>query len=79
MNDIGLSQLEQGFKSLKLSYIPSHANFIAVKFSNAMEIYNSLLKEGVIVRPVEMDNFLRISIGTTEENNCLLRALEKIL
>ena len=44
-----------------------------------MKIYNSLLKEGVIVRPVEMDNFLRISIGTTKENTYLLRALEKIL
>jgi len=79
VNDTGLRQLEEGFKSLKLSYIPSHANFIAVKFSNAMEIYNSLLKEGVIVRPVEMDNFLRISIGTAEENTYLIRALEKIL
>jgi len=79
VNDSGLRQLEQGFERLKLSYIPSHANFIAVKFSNAMKIYKSLLKEGVIVRPVEMDNFLRISIGTTEENTCLLRALEKIL
>ena len=79
VNDNGLRQLEQGFKNLKLSYIPSHANFIAVKFINAMKIYNSLLKEGVIVRPVEMDNFLRISIGTSEENTYLLKALEKIL
>jgi len=79
VNDTGLRQLEEGCKSLKLNYIPSHANFIAVKFSNAMEIYNSLLKEGVIVRPVEMDNFLRISIGTAEENTYLLQALEKIL
>ena len=79
VNDIGLKQLERGFKHLELSYIPSHANFIAVKFSDAMKVYNSLLKEGVIVRPVEMDNFLRISIGTTEENTYLLQALEKIL
>ena len=79
VNNNGLRQLEQGFKRLKLSYIPSHANFIAVKFSNAMKIYNSLLKEGVIVRPVEMDNFLRISIGTSEENTYLLQALERIL
>jgi len=79
VNGTGLKQLEEGFKRLKLSYIPSHANFIAVEFSNAMEIYNSLLKEGVIVRPVEMDNFLRISIGTAEENTYLLQALEKIL
>ena len=79
VNINGLRQLEKGFKKLKLTYIPSHANFIAVKFSNAKEIYNNLLKEGVIVRPVEMENFLRISIGTTEENTYLLRALEKIL
>ena len=79
VNINGLRQLEKGFKKLKLTYIPSHANFIAVKFSNAMKIYNDLLKEGVIVRPVEMENFLRISIGTTEENTYLLRALEKIL
>ena len=79
VNETGLSQLEKGFKRLQLKYIPSYANFIAVEFSNAMEIYNSLLKEGVIVRPVEMDNFLRISIGTTEENTYLLQALEKIL
>jgi len=78
-NNTGLSQLEEGFKRLQLSYIPSHANFIAVKFSNAIEIYNSLLKKGIIVRPVEMDNFLRISVGTTEENTYLLQALEKIL
>ncbi len=79
VNNTGLSQLEEGFKRLQLSYIPSHANFIAVKFSNAIEIYNNLLKEGIIVRPVEMDNFLRISVGTAEENTCLLQALEKIL
>ena len=79
VNINGLRLLEKGFKKLKLSYIPSHANFIAVKFSNAKKIYNNLLKEGVIVRPVEMENFLRISIGTTEENTYLLRALEKIL
>ncbi len=79
VNNTGLSQLEEGFKRLQLSYIPSHANFIAVKFSNAIEIYNKLLKEGIIVRPVEMDNFLRISVGTAEENTYLLQALEKIL
>jgi len=79
VNETGLSQLEKGFKRLQLKYIPSYANFIAVEFSNAMEIYNSLLKEGIIVRPVEMDNFLRISVGTAEENTYLLQALEKIL
>ena len=37
-NNNGLRQLENGFKKLKLIYIPSLANFIAVKFSNSMKI-----------------------------------------
>ena len=79
LNTDGYEQLTNGFKALNLNYIPSYANFIAVEFDDAMSIYNNLLKEGVIVRPVEMKGFLRISIGTTNENMHLLGALEKVL
>jgi len=79
VNTKGYQQLTNGFDSLKLKYIPSHANFIAVEFNNAMSIYNDLLKEGVIVRPVEMSGYLRISIGTADENEHLLSALKKVL
>ena len=79
LNTDGYEQLTNGFKALNLNYIPSYANFIAVEFDDAMSIYNNLLKEGVIVRPVEMKGFLRISIGTTNENMHLLEALEKVL
>ena len=79
VNTDGYLQLTTGFDSLNLSYIPSHANFIAVEFNNAMKTYNDLLKEGVIVRPVEMSGYLRISIGTSDENMHLLSALKKVL
>jgi len=79
VNTKGYQQLTNGFRSLKLKYIPSHANFIAVEFNNAMNTYNNLLKEGVIVRPVEMSGYLRISIGTAAENDHLLSALKKVL
>ena len=79
INAKGYEQLTNGFDSLKLDYIPSHANFIAVSFDNAINIYNDLLKEGVIVRPVEMKGYLRISIGTPVENDHLLSALKKVL
>jgi len=79
VNTKGYEKLTNGFDSLKLKYIPSHANFIAVEFNNAMSIYNDLLKEGVIVRPVEMSGYLRISIGTADENDHLLSALKKVL
>ena len=79
INNDGSKQLVDGFKLLDLKYIPSFANFIAVKFNDALQTYNNLLREGVIVRPVEMSNYLRISIGTAKENEHLLSALKKIL
>ena len=79
LNTDGYEQLTNGFKALNLNYIPSYANFIAVEFDDAMSAYNNLLKEGVIVRPVEMKGFLRISIGTDNENMHLLEALAKVL
>jgi histidinol-phosphate aminotransferase len=78
-NRQGIKQLEECFKSLNLNYIKSSANFIAVEFDNALETYEKLLKEGVIVRPIEILNFLRISVGTAEENIYLIQALKKIL
>ena len=79
VNSDGYEQLVECFKSLHLNFIPSHANFISVEFDDAIDIYNALLKEGVIVRPVEMSGYLRISIGTFEENAHLIAALHKIL
>ena len=79
LNNEGYKMLKKGFDSLKLSYIPSYANFVAVKFEDAIGTYEALLKEGVIVRPVEMNGYLRISIGTTDENEHLISSLEKVL
>ena len=79
MNIDGYDKLTKGFDALNLNYIPSYANFIAVEFKDAMGTYNKLLKEGVIVRPVEMKDYLRISIGTANENEHLLEALKKVL
>ncbi len=59
---------------------PSDANFILVKMKNAREVYEQLLEKLIIVRDrskvVLCDNALRISVGTTEENQKLLEALK---
>ncbi|MNR02547.1 Histidinol-phosphate aminotransferase 2 [compost metagenome] len=61
---------------------PSDANFILVEIDNAHDIYNQLVAQGIIVRDrskvILCDDCLRITVGTTEENNQLLTALEKI-
>lgn len=83
LNNQGMEQLTAAFSELGLSWIPSAGNFVAVDLKrDGLAVYQSLLEQGVIVRPVtnyEMPTFLRISIGTQEENQCFIDALKKIL
>ncbi|QIM66592.1 histidinol-phosphate transaminase [Mannheimia granulomatis] len=66
-----------------LEYIPSKGNFITIDFKRpAAPIYDALLREGVIVRPIAgygMPNHLRVSIGLPEENDRFFTALLKVL
>ncbi|MDE2234369.1 MAG: histidinol-phosphate transaminase [Gammaproteobacteria bacterium] len=82
-NRAGMRQLEQGLKALGLKWIPSICNFLTVDFARpAMPIYQALLRQGIIVRPVEnygLPNHLRISIGLPEQNLRLLAALKQVL
>lgn len=83
MNRKGLQQLIAAFRVLKLEYIPSVGNFISVHMpKNGREVFQALLRRGVIVRPVdnyEMPDTLRITVGTEEENLKFIEALETVL
>lgn len=75
----GLSKLYEAFDRLKLNYVKSRANFIWVETPYLSgEMFQRLLHKGVIVRPF-MGNWLRITVGTEEENAALVQALEEIL
>jgi len=82
-NQSGMKQLMLAFDDMGLEFIPSKGNFICVDFEQpADDIYQSLLKAGVIVRPVAnygMPNHLRISIGTKSETSRFINELAKIL
>lgn len=83
LNSDGMNYLISVFNEMNLSYIPSVGNFICVNVGdNAMKVYDDLLYEGVIVRPVanyEMPEYLRITIGIKEENERFITALKKVL
>ena len=68
---------------LRLDCIPSVGNFITFKGSFiGKEMFNNLMKKGVIVRSVDlydMKNFIRVTIGTEAENLKFLTALEELL
>lgn len=61
----------------------SDTNFILFRVGNASEIYNALLEEGVLIRRQDhlagLTGCLRVAVGTSEENQAFLKALERAL
>lgn len=83
LNRQEMVRYEAFFNELGLTFIPSSGNFITVDLAQpAAPIYQALLQQGVIVRPIAgygMPNHLRISIGTEQENERFFSALRHIL
>ncbi|MCI0453663.1 MAG: histidinol-phosphate transaminase [Candidatus Dadabacteria bacterium] len=75
------------FKSLELNNsveaFPSDANFILFRVDDADSIFKGLVEKGVLIRnfnsPGRLENCLRVTIGTPEENDAFLKALGEIL
>jgi histidinol-phosphate aminotransferase len=83
INAKGMAQLESAFREMNLAYIPSAGNFISVDVGDqATRINQSLLEQGVIVRPIGgygLPRHLRVSIGLPEENQRFIEALTRAL
>ena len=62
---------------------PSDANYLLVKCDGAKEVLNKLADKGIIVRDrstqPKLENCIRISIGSEEENDILWEEIRKIL
>ncbi|MCH6564738.1 MAG: histidinol-phosphate transaminase [Proteobacteria bacterium] len=82
-NQLGLVQLAKYFDARGVEYIPSVANFLTVRFGKRCDdIYQGLLQQGVILRPLanyNMPEFLRITIGTPQQQAVLMDRLDKLL
>lgn len=83
LNRDGMHQLVEGFRALGLDYIPSGGNFISVDVGRvAAPLYDALLRQGIIVRPVAsyaMPHHLRVTVGLPEQNQRFLTALKRVL
>jgi histidinol-phosphate aminotransferase len=83
LNRAGLAFWRIACKERKLSFIPTVGNFITIDMGqDAMPVYNALLREGIIVRPLanyNLPHHLRITIGTMEQNTRCLSALDTII
>jgi histidinol-phosphate aminotransferase len=82
LNREGLAQLEQGFAALGLEFVPSSGNFVLVRVGRADIVNESLLRAGIIVRPVgnyALPEWLRVTVGLPQENAAFLAALPAAL
>jgi histidinol-phosphate aminotransferase len=68
---------------LGVKYYPSEANFVLLDLQrNAQEVFDLLLREGVVVRPLqgyELPKCIRVSIGKREHMEVFVTALKKVL
>lgn len=85
LNQAGMLQITTGLRQLGIEYIPSYGNFLSFKLPekySVKTVNESLLKQGVIVRPIgiyEMPQHLRVTVGLESENQKFLGSLEAAL
>ena len=80
-NQSGLWQLVAGFDAIGLTYVPSVANFVLTRVGDGARIFEELQARGVIVRPMGpygMPEWLRITVGSHQQNEVALRELTAI-
>lgn len=83
LNRQGLKQLTTACQHLGLNTIPSVANFLTIDVARPAEpVFQALLREGVIVRPIAnygLPTWLRVTVGSEQQNAKFLNALQKVL
>src|SRR5207253_7468011 len=80
--DEGRAFFEKEFRAMKLSFVPSAANFVLVKVGDGLAVFRALLKRKVIVRGMKgynLPEWIRITIGTIDQNQKCITALRQVL
>ncbi len=79
----GLQYLYRSLDDMGLEYLPTQTNFFLIKVpQGGTEIYNLMLKQGVIVRAMDsygLPDYIRINAGLPEENERLIKTLKEVL
>jgi histidinol-phosphate aminotransferase len=83
LNEEGKEFLYREMGKRGFDYVPTEANFILVNVRmDAMDLFNKLLRLGVIIRPGDPLGYpehIRLTIGTMEENKIFLDSIDKVL
>lgn len=81
-NNAGLQFYHEEFEKRGLRFVPSVANFVLVEVGDGDAVFQKMLQEGVIVRAMrgyKLPEWVRISVGTPEQNRRCLEVLDRCL
>lgn len=82
VTDEGRAYLEAEFAAMKLPFVPGTANFVLVNVGDGRQVFQEMLKAGVIVRALKgyrLPEWIRISVGTMEQNRQCIGVLREAL
>lgn len=81
-NASGLDDLYKMLDEMGVPYVSSQANFLLVEVGDGVQVFEKLLREGVIVRPVKgygLPAHIRVTVGLQKENRRFVEALRRVL
>ncbi|MFL6590598.1 MAG: histidinol-phosphate transaminase [Chthoniobacterales bacterium] len=82
ITDEGRAYLQNEFAAMNLPFVSSVGNFVLVKVGDGTKIFRALLERRIIVRALKgykLPEWVRISVGTMEQNRRCIAALKEIL
>jgi histidinol-phosphate aminotransferase len=80
--DEGRAYLQEQFAEMKLLFVRGAANFVMVNVGDGCAVFEKLLRRKIIVRPLKgygLPEWVRISVGTMEQNKKLIAALNEVV
>ncbi len=82
ITDEGRAYLQDQFRAVNLSFVPSAANFVLVKVGDGAGTFRKLLERQIIVRALKgynLPEWIRVSVGKMEQNQKCIAALREVL
>jgi histidinol-phosphate aminotransferase len=80
--DTGRVYLQEQFAEMQIPFVPGAANFLMVNVGDGCAVFQELLQRKIIVRPLKgygLPEWVRISVGTMEENKELITVLREVI
>lgn len=77
----GRDFLQAAFLDMGLEFVPSHANFVLVRVGDGKQVFDALLRRGIIVRAMGsygLPGWIRVSVGTMPQNSLFVAALKEL-